>query len=783
MSETTNLKLFKHNNPSTNTNPFDVEQALNENWDKIDTAVGDLQNNNDSNKKDIADLKKRVTEIENDLETVQTDITNIKEEQTTQNNNIETNGAAIETNAKNIEKNATDIQALQEENANLKAQIPTGKASGEEISLRDSAEMELVEFGLQGNSKQETREGYNLIDVTTLSDEVKSKDISYDEGFYVKDNSPDSDNRAWSYSQCNWKDILLKAGTYTIALLFSTQIKNTRADKYLQVFDNNSNSIAVAEKGLITNKDVFVQEFTLSQDTTIGIEIKAYDGIYRIMLLKGTYTTENLPNFEEYGAMPSLDYPSEVEAVGDNINLFDGEKLENKGYSQTTGELQDDNTTYCNKNIIPISQGKVIVQENGKSVTTRLFFYDNEKNYISNAKNDNEIVEIPSNARYMNFQVGKALVTDWNKFKIEIGETITPYSSYGQGSVEIVKSNKNLINNLPSTTTINGITFTNNGDGTITINGTATSVAYIVLKTLTLEDIDYSISGCPQGGSNETYSQYIFIPSTGGGLANDFGKGATFRNSNKPTVEVRLRIASGYKANNLIFRPQLEKGAATNFVENESKTYIISVQKPFYKIGDYKDSFIRQNNKRYEQHNIKELIFTGNENWSKSTTINAINRFTLIITDLLNGMPETADTFSNSFKAIKYSDAQSQLGITHNSQLLIINHSFSENETITLEQFKTKLQNLYNAGTPVKMYYILSTPELIECTEEQTQVLEQIIEDGTYKSVTHYYTTQELKATIEVKYYKDLETIINKQEQMQATLNNVQAQILELGGN
>lgn len=152
MSETTNLKLFKHDNPSTNTNPFDVEQALNDNWNKIDTAVGDLQNNNDSNKKDIADLKKRVTEIENDLETVQTDITNIKEEQTTQNNNIETNGAAIETNAENIKKNETDIQALQEENANLKAQIPTGKASGEEISLSDSANLELIDFSIAINN-------------------------------------------------------------------------------------------------------------------------------------------------------------------------------------------------------------------------------------------------------------------------------------------------------------------------------------------------------------------------------------------------------------------------------------------------------------------------------------------------------------------------------------------------------------------------------------------------------------------------------------------------------
>ena len=39
MSETTNLKLFKHDNPETNKNLFDVTKSLNENWDKIDEYV------------------------------------------------------------------------------------------------------------------------------------------------------------------------------------------------------------------------------------------------------------------------------------------------------------------------------------------------------------------------------------------------------------------------------------------------------------------------------------------------------------------------------------------------------------------------------------------------------------------------------------------------------------------------------------------------------------------------------------------------------------------------
>lgn len=40
MSETKNLKLFKHDNVTTNTNQFDMDKTLNQNWDKIDEAIG-----------------------------------------------------------------------------------------------------------------------------------------------------------------------------------------------------------------------------------------------------------------------------------------------------------------------------------------------------------------------------------------------------------------------------------------------------------------------------------------------------------------------------------------------------------------------------------------------------------------------------------------------------------------------------------------------------------------------------------------------------------------------
>ncbi len=51
MSQTNNLKLFKHENVATNINPFDIEKSLNENWDKLDNAI-------ETNKKNIEQIGK-----------------------------------------------------------------------------------------------------------------------------------------------------------------------------------------------------------------------------------------------------------------------------------------------------------------------------------------------------------------------------------------------------------------------------------------------------------------------------------------------------------------------------------------------------------------------------------------------------------------------------------------------------------------------------------------------------------------------------------------------------
>jgi len=160
MSETTNLKLFKHDNPSTNTNPFNVEQSLNENWDKIDTAVT-------KNSTDIANVKLQVSKLEKNTETLQTSIGDIKDEQSTQNKDI----SDLQ---KSEELQNEKIIELQKENIMLKGQIPTGHVEGQDISLRDSAKMPLIEFSVKGNSRQSTEPTIETpIEVEAIENNVK----------------------------------------------------------------------------------------------------------------------------------------------------------------------------------------------------------------------------------------------------------------------------------------------------------------------------------------------------------------------------------------------------------------------------------------------------------------------------------------------------------------------------------------------------------------------------------------------------------------------------------
>lgn len=114
----------------------------------------------------------------------------------------------------------------------------------------------------------------------------------------------------------------------------------------------------------------------------------------------------------------------------------------------------------------------------------------------------------------------------------------------------------NLINCTPKTTNINGITMVNNGDGTYTVNGTATNDFDIALAPYTTkQNIYYTLSGCPSGGSKTTY---YLDPR---GYDYDTGRGITIRNQEQDFSNyIRIVIKKDVTVNNLLFKPMFNEG-------------------------------------------------------------------------------------------------------------------------------------------------------------------------------------------------------------------------------
>lgn len=109
----------------------------------------------------------------------------------------------------------------------------------------------------------------------------------------------------------------------------------------------------------------------------------------------------------------------------------------------------------------------------------------------------------------------------------------------------------------PATNTVNGgVIYTNNSDGSITADGTATEQSYYHLMNINfLANHKYLLKGCPSGGNAGT----TFMLDTGAAIGNDIGNGTigTVSSSFAGERYVNIYVRNGCTANSLIFKPQL----------------------------------------------------------------------------------------------------------------------------------------------------------------------------------------------------------------------------------
>lgn len=114
-----------------------------------------------------------------------------------------------------------------------------------------------------------------------------------------------------------------------------------------------------------------------------------------------------------------------------------------------------------------------------------------------------------------------------------------------------------------STITVNGITFTDNGDGSITVNGTATGSAYfrIVMATDLQPNVVHTLSGTPSVSGLRTYIAFSIDGKWYKEFYNMNGKNATFTTEEGCLYNVQILVDSGATISNAKVYPMLNRGA------------------------------------------------------------------------------------------------------------------------------------------------------------------------------------------------------------------------------
>ena len=119
-------------------------------------------------------------------------------------------------------------------------------------------------------------------------------------------------------------------------------------------------------------------------------------------------------------------------------------------------------------------------------------------------------------------------------------------------------NNLNLIDksNFRSSDVGSGVTFTNNGDGSWTVNGTATSQNYFLLITEWMQlntSHKYLLSGCPKEGSSDLF---LYVDHGGSLFDYDTGNGS-IGTPTKNSGTITIAVSNNTTVNNAIFKPQL----------------------------------------------------------------------------------------------------------------------------------------------------------------------------------------------------------------------------------
>lgn len=362
-------------------------------------------------------------------------------------------------NWEKLDINAGNIQEELENLRNITNVLPTVSEKGENITLNNTAKnMRFRKFKVGGNSEQETREGYNLLNAnlpyTTSSSGNTIKWLG-------KENIPKIEVNKYYYLHGKFSDGTIFSGAHAAFVITDSmgQILNKTFGSSFQNTVDISNAI---------NCYIYTDSTYVNKTVT---EVAIYEG------------KENKA-YEQHGASPSLDYQSPIKTVGSNINIFDITKYDYRNFNEASVEITDSTnfriiaTTSKNANNAVGFKIMDLTKYAGKTLTLKTKVKSNtstNKGFLVLRQNNTDYTGTKSNEKYdetqnttdgvitLQYKVADTIndsnrylfawffatrgsdcnANDYVDYKVKIAEgaEVGEYSQYAQGSSKAIIEN------------------------------------------------------------------------------------------------------------------------------------------------------------------------------------------------------------------------------------------------------------------------------------------------------------------------------------------------------
>ena len=635
-----------------------------------------------------------------------------------------------------------------------------GSANGSNIQITDSANDNIPKLVLDGRSTQETRSGKNLLEPITTATNSGITCTNNGDGSYTL-------NGTATGTVMFYIDIDCPAGTYTLSA--NNETTNSNSAFYIWAHCSGD-SIRVPFTSLNAKTTKTITNPITGWSIVVDGGLTLNNFTIKPMLEKGSTAT----TFEQFGASPTPDYPSEIKSVKSE-SLFDinytykvGDTITYKGVTITfdeNGYITLNGTVETNGDLNIVAQAYTItldkdiyllfdllsgsVTNTSRGVNVQAINKSGASIWSYGASANTPIVKVPyseiASIKWIRVQLVSGV--SYNNYKFRFWVSTKNSLNYKPfNAIQVKVAEKNLFN------TVFEQNARNNTDGKTTVYSTN----YIRTKNpIQVEpNITYTIKS-------------VTSKKTSGGDIHYYDKNMNFIGRDGIVLESVKTMPNGCYYINFqyysgagivpedIKTTQIEKGSiATAYKPYQENVSNIDLQgNELCSIGDVKDELVVENGKAKIIKRIGKVVLNGSENWQAFTNITPQ---TYYVDNLISAISDatTKNYYSNYFNAITTSERyiDKSFFINYLSRLTI-----SYNDMPTISDFKSWL-----SAHNTEVYYILAEPYEID--------LGKITPPATYEGITNITNSDD--TNMNVNYITDKTNLYYQNNRNIIKINN-----------